>query len=106
MSKTREASQNILKALEILELAEGKVQTPQQRQKTSIELASLMLSESRRIETRKESLKLISLSIFLNNKVEIVTPEREIPGTMASAWESPSIIESFTVTSSLPFPGT
>ena len=54
MSKTREASQNILKALEILELAEGKVQTPQQRQKTSIELASLMLSESRRIETRKE----------------------------------------------------
>ncbi len=54
MSKAREDSEDILKALEILELAEGKVQTPQQRQKTSITLAALLLSEARRNETRQE----------------------------------------------------
>lgn len=54
MSKIREDSADILKALEILEAAQGKVQTFQQRQKTSIELAALLLSESNRIETWKE----------------------------------------------------
>jgi RHH-type proline utilization regulon transcriptional repressor/proline dehydrogenase/delta 1-pyrroline-5-carboxylate dehydrogenase len=57
MAKAREDSQNILKALEILESAEGKVQTSQQRQKTSIELASLMLVEAGHNETRQENLR-------------------------------------------------
>ena len=54
MSKAREDSKNILKALEILESAEGNVQTSQQRQKTAVELAALLLSESSRIEIRGE----------------------------------------------------
>ena len=53
MPKERKDSEDILQALEILELAEGKVQTSQQRQKTSITLAALLLSEARRTETAK-----------------------------------------------------
>ncbi len=54
MPKIRDESSDILKALEILESAEGKVQTFQQRQKTAVELAALLLSESNRLETPQE----------------------------------------------------
>jgi hypothetical protein len=46
------------------------------------------------IDARNENLKLVSMSIPLNNKVEMVIPEREIPGIMAIPCVSPKITAS------------
>lgn len=54
MNKSHQDSPHLHRAIDLLESVKGKVTTAQQRQKTAVELASYMLEEANRIQTRTE----------------------------------------------------
>lgn len=67
MEKIYEESEELEQAIEILESAQGKIQTPQQRQKAAVELAALMLKEANRIQSPQDRKKQKELARMMHD---------------------------------------